>query len=214
MSRQSSGSFFSIFFWFALKIGVQELINEKYHFSWQLQSCKLKRSMMTIESFACNFCEKSFSKPDHLQNHIDLYHSYTALQVEPNESVEKDEDLEEVFAGKAIRLFDELKYKEKNKFLEDLKKDHSNDSGFTEGSIIEEPVNQRNEGYLKSSDQLLEAPEKIQMGRCYSCKFCNKSFLRQDCAREHEMIHTGERPFKCNYCEKLFRRLRDAKQHP
>lgn len=38
----------------------------------------------------------------------------------------------------------------------------------------------------------------------YNCKICNKSFIKQSLLLRHEMIHTGEKPFKCTICDHSF----------
>ncbi|XP_065189996.1 zinc finger protein 629-like [Sycon ciliatum] len=40
----------------------------------------------------------------------------------------------------------------------------------------------------------------------YRCAFCPKEFKKPYQLREHDCVHTGERPFKCDVCSKSFNR--------
>ena len=57
---------------------------------------------------------------------------------------------------------------------------------------------------------LKETESKIKPDkRKISCQSCEKSFNLYSSLKRHEMIHTGEKPFKCQFCNKTFR----LKQH-
>ncbi|XP_026316662.1 zinc finger protein 45-like [Hyposmocoma kahamanoa] len=47
----------------------------------------------------------------------------------------------------------------------------------------------------------------------YQCNICNKGFLRIHDYIHHEMIHTGERPYKCDDCEESFVLKSNLKKH-
>lgn len=49
--------------------------------------------------------------------------------------------------------------------------------------------------------------------RRYACKYCEKKFRDSGTMREHEMIHTGERPWKCEKCGKGFIQRNPWKVH-
>ena len=39
-----------------------------------------------------------------------------------------------------------------------------------------------------------------------NCRFCPKTFSKTANLRQHEIIHTGEKPYKCDICGKAFNR--------
>lgn len=49
--------------------------------------------------------------------------------------------------------------------------------------------------------------------KMFSCVHCNKTFNHNCHLREHERIHTGEKPFPCSMCPKKFRINQALKNH-
>ncbi|KAM6466256.1 uncharacterized protein PHA67_012148 isoform 2-T2 [Liasis olivaceus] len=47
----------------------------------------------------------------------------------------------------------------------------------------------------------------------YHCDVCGKDIKYQSNFREHQRIHTGERPYQCKRCEKTFTRCADLIKH-
>ena len=45
------------------------------------------------------------------------------------------------------------------------------------------------------------------------CRYCGKILTRVFYRKEHERIHTGEKPFQCNYCEKRFNSQGSCRKH-
>ncbi len=38
------------------------------------------------------------------------------------------------------------------------------------------------------------------------CFECEKTFITDGDSKQHERIHTGEKPYKCSHCDKRFSR--------
>ena len=49
--------------------------------------------------------------------------------------------------------------------------------------------------------------------KVYPCCYCQKPLPSPSALREHELIHTGEKPFNCEVCGKGFTRKRNKKAH-
>ncbi|XP_053381766.1 zinc finger protein 62 homolog [Mercenaria mercenaria] len=51
------------------------------------------------------------------------------------------------------------------------------------------------------------------LNKKHLCEFCKKRFKYLSHLVEHQMVHTGERPYKCRYCNKGFTKNWNLKQH-
>ncbi|XP_046967798.1 protein krueppel-like [Vanessa cardui] len=49
--------------------------------------------------------------------------------------------------------------------------------------------------------------------RPFECKYCSRSFSRQDVLNRHMKCHTGEKPFTCQFCDTKFCKSYELKSH-
>ncbi len=47
----------------------------------------------------------------------------------------------------------------------------------------------------------------------HKCFFCHKSFSSKNILKQHERIHTGEKPYKCEFCCESFRQASSLIRH-
>lgn len=47
----------------------------------------------------------------------------------------------------------------------------------------------------------------------YDCSYCDKKFAHSNSIKQHERLHTGERPYKCASCDARFVQYSHAKRH-
>ena len=47
----------------------------------------------------------------------------------------------------------------------------------------------------------------------YSCTYCEKRFTQSHSLKSHERNHKGEKPFDCMHCDKKFSQSQYAKKH-
>ena len=74
-------------------------------------------------------------------------------------------------------------------------------------------VGQDSAGLPKSPDTLSTPKGKPQKRRRYQCQICHRYLSGKGGLRRHNMIHTGERPFKCSMCDRSFRRQHHQLNH-
>ena len=67
-----------------------------------------------------------------------------------------------------------------------------------------------------SSKAMAQKQDQRKRSKCktsQSCQFCPKEFKHVSDLRQHERVHTGDRPFKCHVCGKSFTQSGDLGRH-
>lgn len=67
--------------------------------------------------------------------------------------------------------------------------------------------------YVASSYSTMYVHKRSKHAPKLTCEICDKSFAFANLLREHEKLHTGEKPYQCEWCDKSFRRLFSYKEH-
>ncbi|XP_074036996.1 uncharacterized protein [Leptinotarsa decemlineata] len=118
-------------------------------------------------------------------------------------SFEHEEEINEFNSGNYLSSVREGTFHEENEnFSENL----------NEGKDAKLVENKHTEKLPVSSGESRISKKYIHSKR-FQCQTCFKSFFQRSHLRDHELIHTGEKPFRCKICFKSFRHGSHLKSH-
>ncbi len=59
----------------------------------------------------------------------------------------------------------------------------------------------------------IRSPSRTKYLKAFRCDICGHAFARKANLKEHEYIHTGEKPFRCDICGRDFRQKHSLVEH-
>ena len=154
--------------------------------------------------YGCSLCEKSFSIPISLVNHVKNEHFSPKIEVSEVEPIKNDEikNYENNQSGKdEVYMKSNSKVQIRFKQPENTTISHEKDKNEFESKISNE------ENII--SQNMFTAKEKS-----YRCEKCNNFYSHKSNLDRHiSSVHEGKKPYKCEICDKSFSQNANLKSH-
>ncbi|XP_077991219.1 uncharacterized protein LOC144445507 [Glandiceps talaboti] len=164
--------------------------------------------------FKCSQCEKVYSRKDNLDRHFFVQHlirdreSKLVVQTEGG-------DREEENAAATETTSPEADPKDGNT-VTDVNDSPKQNEGSSAQTLTDIPYDNKNETTYAGEQNYVNiltgfmAPKPTKQ---HVCLVCGKEFTNKYRLVRHEVIHTGERPYKCEICNRKFTRKDHMERH-
>ena len=171
------------------------------------------RKQDNTKPFSCKYCEKSFVEIQEVKEHIKIHLSILETK-DGAKSLSYDKDCNSNDYPNTIEVYkegSESKCSKQSKFRPDIV-NSAEDRKKPKSVFFISTKDERNIGGNKNTANLKDNTN-LQKIKGYSCRYCKKIFINKGHWKEHERIHTGEKPYSCKYCPKAFRQSGGLTQH-
>ncbi|ALC44503.1 CG17328 [Drosophila busckii] len=172
------------------------------------------------KAYVCNICGISYAAKKSLVRHLQTHENSETTEEEPTTTIE-DQQLTPLADDNKPKLMISPQPQSSNKLQ------HVDVPQLT--GAVGSPVSFLSIGATKIGDKFIcpgcgrgfnhKSNMKIHYRNIHekvkdqACRFCPKRFAVVQTLRNHELIHTGEKPFDCNICGKAFRQKLNLQTH-
>ena len=162
--------------------------------NWFLQS----------KQFACNGCQKHFSRPDVLEAHRRRVHGASAAKGHQNTTARNSSTAQRSYHPCPQCPAQLASLHHYHRHLEAHRK-----RGEADG-----PISCPHCGKLFADRRKYTVHLKHhRKAKKYACSDCGLAFIQKEFLRRHQLTHSGEKPFACLLCPSTFRQHVHLKQH-